>query len=542
MLTATAVSKSHGGAVVLDGVSLSVAAGQRVGVVGRNGIGKSTLLRVLAGLDEPDSGSVERSPARVTVGLLPQELDAIPGETLTDYLRRRTGVAAASDELDRQAARLVSEPAAADAYSDALEHFLAVGGGDFDTRVAQVTARVGLPPDRLDVAMTSLSGGQFARAALAAILLSRFDVLLLDEPTNNLDWAGLAQLEEFVRSASGAVVVVSHDRAFLDATVDRILEIEEETHHGREFAGTWSDFVAARALARRQGYERHAQYVAQRDALADRARTQRAWSEQGRARIRRSGETDKFIRHFRSQRSEQQAAKARATERALGRLTPVDKPWEGWELRMALGAGARSGDVVVRLSGAVVERGTFRLGPVDLEIGWAERVAVVGPNGSGKTTLLHAVLGDVPLAAGTRWLGPSVRIGVLDQLRGALASGAPLLDSFLAATGLDGTAARSQLAKFGLGTADVARPAGRLSAGERTRAQLAAIVATEVNCLVLDEPTNHLDLEAIEQLEQALDGYDGTLVLVSHDRRFLEAVRVDRTVALDVIAAGARSG
>ncbi|MBK5289508.1 MAG: ABC-F family ATP-binding cassette domain-containing protein [Acidimicrobiia bacterium] len=532
MLTARSVSVSLGGSVVLDCISLSVAAGQRLGIVGPNGIGKSTLLRVLAGDEPADDGSVERAPASTRVGLLPQEPDARPGESLRGYLARRTGITAASDALDQLTERLATDPGAVGEYSDALDAFLALGGDDFDARIGQVCAQVGLPDDRLDVEMVALSGGQFARAALAAILLSRFDVLLLDEPTNNLDFAGLAQLEHFIAVTPAAIVVVSHDRAFLDATIDRILEIEESSHRGREFAGNWSDFVAARDLVRRQGYERHSVYVAQRDALTARAQTQRSWSEQGKARVKRSGEPDKNIRAFKTARSEKQAAKARTTEREIERLEVVEKPWEGWELDLDLAPTERSGDVVVRLEHATLERGTFRLGPLDLEIGWGERVSILGPNGCGKSTLVHALLGELPVASGHRWIGPGVTVGSLDQARARFGGDAPLLGEFIAATELDLSGARSLLAKFGLGADTVGRPGRSLSAGERTRAQLAALMASGVNCLVLDEPTNHLDLPAIEQIEQALAQYSGTLLLVSHDRRFLDAVTVDRVIDL----------
>jgi ATPase subunit of ABC transporter with duplicated ATPase domains len=233
------------------------------------------------------------------------------------------------------------------------------------------------------------------------------------------------------------------------------------------------------------------------------------------------------------QTSEHLASKARASEKAIGRLDVVDKPWEGWDLRLEFATTARSGDVVLRLDGAVVTRGEFRLGPVDLEVHWAERVAIVGPNGSGKTTLLAALLGHEPLAAGTRWMGPSVVVGELEQARGRFDGDASLLDAFIATTGLTLSEARSRLAKFGLGADHVTRRARSLSPGERTRAVLAEFAARGVNCLVLDEPSNHLDLPAIEQLEQALAGYAGTLLLVTHDRRLLDAVHVTRTVTVE---------
>jgi ATPase subunit of ABC transporter with duplicated ATPase domains len=214
----------------------------------------------------------------------------------------------------------------------------------------------------------------------------------------------------------------------------------------------------------------------------------------------------------------------------MQRLEVVEKPWEGWDLRFQVANAPRSGDVVMRLQDAMVQRGTFTLGPVDLEIGWRDRVAIVGPNGAGKTTLLLALLGRLPLAAGERWLGSSVVVGEMQQARDDFTGNRPLLHAFMAATGLTQADARSLLAKFGLGADHVTRPADTLSPGERTRAVLALFAAQGVNCLVLDEPTNHLDLEAIEQLEQALEGYDGTLLVVTHDRRLLEALDLTRAI------------
>ncbi|MDQ1427013.1 MAG: hypothetical protein QOK39_489 [Acidimicrobiaceae bacterium] len=535
MLAAKRVSVSRGTEVILDELSVTVSAGSRLGIVGPNGIGKTTLLRVLAGLETPDSGIVERSPASLAIGYLPQETDAVAGETLIAYLARRTGVAAASAELDRQTEALAVDPDALDAYTEALDAYLARGGDDFAARAASVCGDVGLGADRLDVAVSDLSGGQGARAGLAAILLARFDVFLLDEPTNDLDFDGLDQLERFLAGVIGGVAVVSHDRAFLDRAVTRIVEIAEESHRGREYAGGWSDYIDARSLGRRQQEESYRRYAEERGRLTARIATQRTWSEHGVAtRKRKPRDHDKAQRGFFQDRTEKQAAKVRISERRLERLDVVDKPWEGWQLQLSLAPERRSGDVVVRLDNARAERGSFTLGPIDLEIGWADRVAVLGPNGSGKSTLLRVILGEQPLAAGERWAGPSVVFGTLDQGRAGLAApGATVLSGFMATTGLLQAEARSLLAKFGLGATHIVRPASGLSPGERTRLILAALMAGGVNCLVLDEPTNHLDLPAIEQLETALNAFEGTLICVSHDRWLLEAVEFDRSVLVD---------
>jgi ATPase subunit of ABC transporter with duplicated ATPase domains len=533
VLRARALSHSFGGQVVLDRVDLAVGGTDRLGVVGPNGAGKSTLLRMLAGLDRPaDGGDVERAPASLTVGYLPQEVDARPGETLFAYLERRTGVADAAADLDRRTEAITGEPATIEAHAEALERFLSLGGDDLSSRAGAVCDEVGLPAGRFDQAMDTLSGGEFARASLAAVLLSRFDVLLLDEPTNNLDFAGLDRLEAFVAAYGGAMVIVSHDRVFLDRTVDRVAELDGHTHTVREFAGNWSDYVAARELSRAQQYEAHRAYVTERDRLRERQRTQDSWSEKGVRKAKTSDEPDKNVRRAKIARSEKQASKARTTERRIERLEAVDKPWEGWRLDLSLASSERSGDVVARLDDAVVERGAFTLGPLDLEINWRDRVAVVGPNGSGKSTLLGALLGTVPLSVGSRWLGPGVVVGEMDQARTAFDGDRSVAAVVQERTGLSRSETRSLLAKFGLGADHVARSGAELSPGERSRAVLAVLMAEGVNCLVLDEPTNHLDIEAIEQLEQALAGYDGTLIVVSHDRRFLESLAITREVAL----------
>jgi ATPase subunit of ABC transporter with duplicated ATPase domains len=503
LLALAGVSKFHGANVVLADVDLVVPAGARIGLVGPNGVGKSTLLRVLAGLEPPDAGT---RTAAAAVAYLPQEPEPLTGETVRAYLARRTGVGAAEQRMDALAARLGAEPELAADYAAALEDFLARGGADFDARAQAVCE---IPLDR---ELPTLSGGEAARAALASILLGRFDALLLDEPTNDLDFAGLARLEEFLASFRGAAVIVSHDRAFLDRTVRRIVELDEWTHGATEYPGGWSEYEAERARRRARHYDRFDAYEAEKERVEEQARRMRQWEERGYGQGRKKKKS-KDVK--------------KAYDRKLATLEQVDKPYEPWELRLGLTVGGRSGDVVARLEDAVVERGAFRLGPLTLEIGWGERVAVVGANGSGKTTLLDALLGRIPLASGSRRLGSGVVVGELEQTRDGFGD-APLLDRF----DLPHEEARTLLAKFGLGAGDVLRPGSSLSPGERTRAGLALVTARGVNCLVLDEPTNHLDVEAIEELERALSSYDGTVLLVTHDRVFLDRFGATRTISL----------
>ncbi|HEX4930667.1 MAG TPA: ABC-F family ATP-binding cassette domain-containing protein [Gaiellaceae bacterium] len=516
----TGVVRSFGARTVLDRVDLTLGPRSRLGLVGPNGAGKTTLLRLAAGLDEPDEGSVERTPASLTIGYLPQEHDRRGGETLFGYLARRTGVAEAEAAVKEHTAEW--EP---DAYAAALERFVALGGGDLEARARTVCAELGLPVS-LDQETATLSGGEAARAALAAILLSRFDLLLLDEPTNDLDFDGLERLERFVDGFSGGLAVVSHDRAFLDRTVTRIAEIDPWTGSVREYAGGWSDYAAARELARSKQYAAFEESQQRRREIEALLHARRNQARAGGGFLAHAtGGSDR-------RGTKALSGKVRQAARALERVEHVDKPYEPWELHLSFAASQRPGDRVALLDGAVGERGSFRLGPIDLDLAPGERVAVTGRNGSGKSTLLALLLGELPLAAGSRVVGSSTVLGTLDQRRVAYDGAEPLLAVFTARAGLQPAEARTLLAKFNLGTDHVDRTCATLSPGERTRAHLAELMALGVNCLVLDEPTNHLDLEAIEELESALRAYEGTAVVVSHDRRFLEAVAPTRELAL----------
>ena len=537
-LHARGVSRSHGATVVLDRVDLLVAPGDRIGLVGANGAGKTTLLRLLAGLDVPDAGSIRRTPAAATIGYLPQEPERTT-ETLAAFLRRRTGVAGAEAALEQTAAELAvpsdtsGRDTPADAYSRALERYLSLGGPDLDARIGAVCDDLSLPIAALGQQMRTLSGGQAARASLASLLLSRFEVFLLDEPTNDLDLDGLDRLEQWVTSLDAGFIVVSHDRAFLDRTVTSVLELDDVTRHATMYNGGWSAYLDARDTARRHAEEAYATYLDQRRTLEDRLREQRQWSQVGVRNLKRNPKDhDKAQRDFFLNRTEKQASKVRLTEKAIDRLEVVDKPFERWRLNFSIAASRRSGDVVVRLDEAVVRRGSFTLGPIDLEIGWGDRVGILGANGSGKTTLLDTILGRLPLDAGDRWFGPGVIVGELDQRRERFVDQRRLLDAFTADAAVLPREARSLLAKLGLSAAHVDRATDSLSPGERTRAELALLMARGVNCLVLDEPTNHLDLPAIEQLEQALGSWNGTLLLVTHDRRMLDVVELTREIRM----------
>jgi ATPase subunit of ABC transporter with duplicated ATPase domains len=533
-MSATLVAKDlaagHGDRVLFTGLDLVVAPGDVIGLVGANGAGKSTLLQTLAGLLRPEQGTIRLNPPTATVGHLPQEPERRPGETVREFLGRRTGVAQAQLDLDTATDALTEgRPGADDAYAAGLDRWLALGGADLDERIDEVIADLGLTIG-LDQAMTSLSGGQAARTGMASLLLSRYDIFLLDEPTNDLDLDGLHRLERFVSDLRAGAVLISHDREFLARTVTRVVELDLAQQQVNTFGGGYESYLEERATARRHAREEYEEYADTKSSLEARARMQRGWSDKGvRNAMKKAPDNDKNARAARVASSEKQAAKARQTDRLLERLDVVDEPRKEWELRMEIAAAPRSGAVVATLRGAVVRRGDFTLGPVDLQIDWADKVAITGANGAGKSTLLAALLGRLDLDEGNAALGHGVVVGEVDQARQLFFGDTSLLDSFGAAVPELVTAeARTLLAKFGLGANHVLRPAVTLSPGERTRAALALLQARGVNLLVLDEPTNHLDLPAIEQLEAALANYPGTLLLVTHDRRMLDAVHTTR--------------
>ncbi|MFZ2510334.1 MAG: ABC-F family ATP-binding cassette domain-containing protein [Gordonia sp. (in: high G+C Gram-positive bacteria)] len=539
-MTATLVAKDVAGGyaqrVLFEHLDLTVAPGDVVGVLGANGAGKTTLLRILAGELAPVAGAVSRAPADAFIGWLPQEHERVAGETVAAYIARRTGCAAAATAMD-EAAQALADPnapaAAADVYAEALDHWLATGAPDLDERIGAALADLGLdvgdtaPEEAL---MTALSGGQAARVGLAALLCSRFDIVLLDEPTNDLDLDGLARLEDVVRGMRGGVVLVSHDREFLARSVTRVLELDLAQQTNTIYGGGYDSYLEERDVARRHRREEYEEYAEKKADLVARARTQREWSSQGvRNAMRKAPDNDKIRRRAASESSEKQAQKVRQMESRIARLDEVVEPRKEWVLEFTIGAAPRSSGVVSTLNQAVARQGDFTLGPVSLQVNAGERIGITGPNGAGKSTLLRLLLGVQAPDAGTAQLGANVAIGEIDQSRRHFAGDDALADRFESLVP-DFTSAevRTLLAKFGLRADHVDRAVDELSPGERTRAALALLQARGTNVLVLDEPTNHLDLPAITQLESALDTYDGALLLVTHDRRMLDTVRVDR--------------
>jgi ATPase subunit of ABC transporter with duplicated ATPase domains len=536
LLTAQGVVRRHGDRTVLDRVTLTIDDDTRLAVLGPNGAGKSTLLRVLAGLEAPDAGSVA-PVAGLRVGYLPQVPDP-RAPTVRDALLHRIGVAPAAARMDALAARLeAGDLDALEPSAEALEHWLALGGADAGARLQAAAQELGLDPALLDRPPAVLSGGQLARAGLAALAAARFDVHLLDEPSNHLDDDGLERLAGLLDGLRGAVVIVSHDRELLARTTTRVLELDPHGGGATAYAGGYAAYETERRLARRRAREGHERAVAERERLREveanvrrRAREGERRADSARARRR---EPDKALRRLFAESAQQGAAYGNALARRAARVEVPDKPWEPPAPRLGLEARARGGDRLVALEGAVLRRGAFVLGPLDLAIGPRDRVLLTGRNGAGKSTVLAALAGRLAPAAGRRRTAPGAVLGEVGQdgagLDGAAGSLAAVVRS---ATGRDETGVRAALAAYGLGAEHAERAPATLSPGERTRAELAVLAQRGVAGLLLDEPTNHLDPAALEELERALEGWPGAVVVATHDRRLRAALRLDREVAI----------
>ncbi|MBS1678986.1 MAG: ABC-F family ATP-binding cassette domain-containing protein [Actinobacteria bacterium] len=516
---------------MLESVDLQVHDGDRIGLVGRNGSGKSTLLRILAGEGEADGGTVARHGS---VAYLPQ-LVATPTTSAREAILARIGVAGAAREVDRHLAALEGgDLAAIEAHAAALDRWLALGGEDAEARLAGAAAELGLAPELLDRPLSTLSGGQASRGGLAAVRVARCDVLLLDEPTNHLDADGLARLRALLGEHTGAIVLVSHDRALLADFADSIVDLD--AGKATRYSGGWEAFQRERADARARASREYEQAIAERDRLAavDREIRRRAAASAARVDSRRSPDGDKHAREYVRQRADGMRHRAARLSTRRAQVEVPDKPIEPARLALELSAAERRGGAALALEGAEVRRAGWRLGPLDLAVSYGDRLRLAGPNGAGKSTVLAALEGRLPLAAGRRRAAPGAVVATLGQDREAMGGERTATAVLRAATGLDETDARTALAAFGLTAAQVERPASTLSPGERTRAELALAAHRRATCLLLDEPTNHLDIESLEVFEAAVLDWPGALVVATHDTAFAAALRLDREVALPI--------
>ena len=526
-LTVEHITKSYGFHQILNGVSLVLNAGQRLALVGANGVGKSTLLKIITGEEEADSGTVT-IPAGLEPGYLPQTPPAYEGQTLADLIVHvmHKLVALEGRMRDLESRMTTSEGAALDAimneYGAVTEQFERYGGYEMEYQVDTVLNGLGvghIPRHRL---FATLSGGEKARVGLALLLLQVPDVLLLDEPTNHLDFASLTWLEDYLRAYRGAVLLVSHDRQFLNRTVNLIVEIDEHTRTTRQYSGDYDTYLQAKAQERKKweiDFERQQEEI--------RALYHEIKVEARANTFKPIKDNDKFIKFaLKSQHDKTISKRVRAAEEKLRRIEtdPIPRPPKPMRFNADFNPQALRGRTPLYVSGlrkAFGER--IILDDVTFTLDMHSRVALVGPNGAGKSTLLRILVGEEAADSGEVRINPAVKIGYLSQEDAGLDPNQTVFEAYH--RGLNQTEQQSKATLLHLGLFrydELEKRAGDISSGQRRKLQIARLIAQGTNLLVLDEPTNYVSFDVLEEMEAALREFPGPVIAASHDRRFLQ--------------------
>ncbi len=529
MIQATHIGKSYGSMTVLADVSFSLAKGQKVALVGDNGIGKTTLLKIIAGLEETDAGNIEVA-STACIGYLPQDTSLVGDETIEEYLRQVAGVDILERKLEDLSSHLEDEVRARE-YGDLHEQYEHLDGYAFEHRIKVMLSGFGLDSIGLGHIVSNLSSGQKSKVALVGILLKGVDLLLLDEPTNNLDLPALIWLEDFLRKSEAAAIVVSHDRRFLDRIVRKIFELDRNTRTLNISGGTYSDYLEmiAKRIARQKLDYRLQQEEIER--LNEQARQQRAASAKG--SNWRGSDNDKFLRGFKRDRAGRSGRMAKNIEKRIDQMDKIERPIERDPFEIPLEAEVGTGTLDIRLTDVVAGyTDGFTVGPMSFDVRFKSRVGIMGLNGSGKSTILKTITGVLPALRGKVEIGSGIKLGNMMQEHESLPRDETLLELLTKRVGLSQEMSYAKLTRFGFDARQIKQSIGTLSPGGRARLLLALFSAQSVNMLVLDEPTNHLDLEALNALEETLRTYEGTVLLVSHDRYFLETARLDTTYLL----------
>jgi len=524
MLTVRDITKWFGDVKVLDRVNFTLNRGEAAGLIGPNGSGKTTLLRIITGRLAPDRGHVLLSPGSARIGYLAQALEFAADATVSDVLATADGEREAAEARLAHLAEVVAAaterdlPAAMADYDRALTEFQALGGGARYADAAAVLAGLGMADVSYERPVASLSGGQKTRLGLARLLLSEPDLLLLDEPTNHLDIVALEWLETYLAGYPGAVLIVSHDRAFLDRSVTSILALDDITHTLKEYAGGYSDYAMA---VDRELDKQWAAYREQQERFRKLESSIRRLSSQAK---NIEGETIHFYwRRIAKDLARRAVVQKERLERMIDREDAVDKPGLTWKMKLEFVDTPRSGQDVLHIQDLRFGYGSrVLLDGVNLHLSLGERAVLIGPNGAGKTTLLKLVMGLLQPWSGVVRLGRGVKIGYMAQEQENLDLQSTPLQLIRESAPLDETEARSFLHYFLFAGDEVFVPIGQLSFGERSRLSLARLAVEGCNLLLLDEPVNHLDIPSRERFEQAIARFQGTVLGVVHDRYFIE--------------------
>ena len=529
LITSRNLSKSYGAINVLQDISFVVNSNDRVGLVGSNGVGKSTLLKILIGEEEPDTGSFAYAPS-TEVGYLPQTTPEFYGRTMQDLILESVGNLRQLEERMRHLEAIMTSadeeelPALLEEYGQVSTKFQDRGGYDLDYKIDTILEglRIVYLPRTQDV--QTLSGGEKARVGLATLLLKSPDLLLLDEPTNHLDFATLEWLESYLTRYPGAMLMVSHDRQFLNRTVNQIFEINEHDHHLKKYEGNYDAYVQAKAAERAKWEE---DYERQQEELKELRKRIRETARQVGHSYRPPRDNDKNARYFFAQRVDSTVSRnIRAAEEQLKRIEadPIPKPPELIRVSSHFNAEPLQSRVVISASHLTKSWGERRiLQDVTFTISQAARVVLVGPNGVGKTTLLKIILGEEMPDNGDVQLASSARIGYLPQDPLDLDPRKTVLETYR--YGQIGFEAEfiAKLIGYGLfRLEDMHKTVGQLSVGQRRKLEIACLMASEPNVLLLDEPTNYISLDVLEAFESAIINFPGPVIAISHDRWFIQ--------------------
>ncbi|MBU1102845.1 ATP-binding cassette domain-containing protein [Patescibacteria group bacterium] len=521
MLNVKQISKSFGSQIILSDVSFSLAEGQKVALVGINGVGKSTLLKIIAGLTEPDSGRVDFSH-EANIGYLAQETTALEGEIVKNYLKRISGVQELENKIDSLQPYL-DENEKLKEYEEAQQNFLHLGGYQFDHLAKTILKGFGLGENDFGRELESFSGGQKRKIAIAGILLKGADLLLLDEPTNNMDLPSIIWLEKFIKGAKAASLIISHDRTFLDKIVSKVLELDWDTHELQARRGSYSDYLVFKEKKFQREKELYLIQEEEKKRIKGTIRDQKIWAQKGAKQ--EMPDKDKYIRGARRDRSAKLAGRAKNLEKQMERMD-LEAPKERAPLRIPLEPAKSDAKHSIRLKKVSAGYNGFQIGPVDFEIPYGTRIGILGINGSGKTTLLKVITGKLEILSGEVNAGISLKVGNLTQEHDDLPPEISVFE-FLSKEGeADQRQIYHLLNRFQFAAEEVKKKIKDLSPGQKVRLLLALFSIRSVNTLVLDEPTNHLDLEALGALEEMIGDYEGTIILVSHDRSFLEKAKL----------------
>lgn len=521
MMKIHSIAKSYNNKTVLKDVSFMVNKGEKIGLVGKNGTGKSTLLKIMAGKEKPDAGSIAFSREHTTVGYLAQSLSEKESQSLESFLL--PGFRETKDDLKTLESQMASgNKKALKKYGEILEKFEGFGGFGAQSKAENTLNKLGIEKP-LSTKISTLSGGQKSRLALTRELVKNPDIFLLDEPTNHLDMKALLWLESFIKSSKKTFIIISHDRRFLDRTISKIVEIKQNRRNIGEYTGNYTDYHKQKQKEAEKEWEEYEKAANEEKQLKKSIRQQKEWL----GKKVKTKDKDKLIRGVARDQATRVNSTLKTLEKKLERLEKVDKPKSHWSISSRITLEKRGSDLALSLKNICKswdEKTT--LDNVSITVGFGERLAILGTNGSGKTTLLKILAGILKPDSGETKIGPSTQIGYFDQEQKNINLQNTIIKEFMNQSGMEEKDSRTFLHQVLFSGEDVFKKISTISSGERAKLIFAILMSQKPNCLLLDEPTNHLDVDSIEKIEKMIRDFPGTLITTTHDRYFLDMIGV----------------